>query len=217
MFSRQAQVPESAEPDDAAFVAFGANLPDAERQPADTVLKAMELLEQAVDAPIVRSRLFRTPAFPPGAGPDFVNAAARLSWTGLPEALLAHLNGIEASLGRTRQRRWEARIVDLDLIALGSAIRPDAATQSYWVGISPEMAGRVAPQELILPHPRLSERAFVLVPLAEIASGWRHPVTGETVAAMLANCPQDEVDAITPLSGPEIPARALPTPAPGDT
>jgi 2-amino-4-hydroxy-6-hydroxymethyldihydropteridine diphosphokinase len=69
---------------------------------------------------------------------------------------------------------------------------------------------RLAPDGLVLPHPRLQDRAFVLVPLARVAAGWRHPVTGRTVAEMLAALPQADRNAVVALpdDGLPLPARA---------
>jgi 2-amino-4-hydroxy-6-hydroxymethyldihydropteridine diphosphokinase len=88
--------------------------------------------------------------------------------------------------------------MDLDLIALGDAVLPDPATQADWAALPPGRAAVETPSELILPHPRLAERSFVLVPLAEIAPDWRHPVTGRDVAQMLADRPADERSKIRP-------------------
>ena len=68
---------------------------------------------------------------------------------------------------------------------------PDAATVKAWIGLDPERQRREAPGELILPHPRLQDRAFVLVPLAEVAADWRHPVLRLSIAEMLAALPDD--------------------------
>lgn len=175
-----------------ALLALGANLAPEGMAPQDTLHAALSLLEDRAGSSPKVSRFFRTPAFPPGSGPDFVNAAALLPWPHPPEALLALLHQIEAELGRTRRTRWEARIIDIDLIALGDRVLPDPETQDYWQGLSLAQAATQTPDRLILPHPRLAERSFVLVPLADIAPDWRHPVTGLSVSEMLAARPADE-------------------------
>lgn len=145
------------------------------------------------------SGFYRTPAFPPGSGPDFVNAAFAIDWPDPPETLLTLLHRVEAEAGRTRQARWEARVLDLDLIALGDCVRPDAETQTRWRMLPLDQAASRAPDRLILPHPRMQERGFVLVPMADIVPDWRHPLTGLTVAAMLAALPQAERAEIRPI------------------
>jgi 2-amino-4-hydroxy-6-hydroxymethyldihydropteridine diphosphokinase len=98
--------------------------------------------------------------------PDFVNAVAEID-TGLaPEDLLAGTRAIERRLGRTATFRNGPRVIDIDLIDVRGLVH-DSAT-------------------LTLPHPRMTSRRFVLEPLVEIAPRWRHPVTGETVSALLA-------------------------------
>ncbi|MBF9034867.1 2-amino-4-hydroxy-6-hydroxymethyldihydropteridine diphosphokinase [Rhodobacterales bacterium HKCCE2091] len=184
---------------DAALVALGANLPGPSGGPEITVMAAVAALEAIADGPVRTSRLFATPAYPPGSGPDFVNAAAAFRWRGSAKALLAALHRIEACHGRTRDRRWEPRLLDLDLLAHGQTVLPDPGTEARWRGLPPETAGAEAPEELILPHPRLSERAFVLVPLAEVAPDWRHPATGLDVAAMLDALPAAGRAAIRPM------------------
>lgn len=185
-----------------AFIAFGANLAGEAGPPEDAVPAAMAALARRTDTRMTASRLFRTPAFPPGAGPDFVNAAVSMSWGGTAEALLAVLHEVEAAFGRTRTARWEARLMDLDLIALGRTVVPDMATQAHWSALLPERAAQETPDRLILPHPRMAERSFVLAPLADVAPGWRHPVSGRSVAEMLAARPAGERGAIRPMGMP---------------
>lgn len=181
------------------LIALGANLPSGGIPPERSVPAAMARLAQAVGGDVVRSRLFHTPAFPAGSGPLFVNAAMRVDWQGSARELLEILHGIEAAFGRTRAHRWEARVMDLDLIALGDSILPDAATHAFWAGLPPEIAAREVPDQLILPHPRLAERAFVLAPLADVAPDWIDPVSGLSVVQLLAARPADESAAILPL------------------
>lgn len=179
-----------------ALVALGANLSSWAGPPEATLRAALKALAGAEDGfrLCAVSRFWRTPAHPAGSGPDYVNAAVLLD-TGhaTPEAVLARLHSVEAAFGRTREARWAARGLDLDLLAMGETVRPDAATQDRWRALLPEDQARLAPEALILPHPRVQDRGFVLAPLAEIAPGWRHPRTGQTVAAMLAALPPGDL------------------------
>ena len=122
-----------------------------------------------------RSRWWRTPAWPPGAGPDFVNGAAVLDGRRRSGRRCSRaLHAVEAELGRRAVGRWEPRVCDLDLIASGARVLPDAATVRGW--IAREGDDRLAaPPGLLLPHPRMQERGFVLRPLAEIAPGLAAP------------------------------------------
>ncbi len=146
------------------------------------------------------SRLWRSPAWPPG-GPPYVNAAMRLRTRLAPEDLLAALHRIEAAFGRERRARWAARTLDLDLLAMEGLVRPDPATQARWRALDLEGQGREAPDGLILPHPRMQDRAFVLLPLREVAPGWRHPLLGLDVGGMIRALPPGAADGVAPLEG----------------
>lgn len=113
------------------------------------------------------SPFYRSEAWPNPADPPFVNAVAEVKTRLLPGQLLKALLAVEKAFGRVRKSRNEPRTLDLDLIDYGGLIS-DA-------------------EQLMLPHPRLHERAFVLRPLADIAPAWRHPDTGEGVLALLRN------------------------------
>ncbi len=168
------------------LVALGANLSNAVAFNARLVVAAAHEVPGRVAC---MSRLYRTPAFPKGAGPDFVNAVLATHCPLPPAAMLQSLHAIEARHGRRRDRRWAARSLDLDLLGRGAIVRPDPPGVARWIELDPDRQTQEAPDELILPHPRVQDRAFVLVPLAEVAPRWRHPLTGRTVVRMLADMP----------------------------
>ena len=94
-----------------------------------------------------------------------------------PDDLLVTLLEIEANLGRRRLRPLEARPIDLDLLAYGGRMTTESQTSSG----------------LVLPHPRLHERAFVLLPLREVAPNWRHPKSGVHIDELCAALTPDQV------------------------
>lgn len=183
------------------LVAFGANLPVGDVPPEETLRQALKALSKEGLSLLAVSRFFATPCFPAGAGPDYVNAAAVLGagTENDPTSVLESLHRVEAEFGRSREVRWGMRTLDLDLVAMGDSVLPDAATQDDWRNLPPEAQPRTAPDRLILPHPRLQDRAFVLVPLADVAPDWRHPRTGQTVREMLEAVPREDRDAVKPL------------------
>lgn len=182
-----------------AAIALGGNAASPAGEPAETIAAALGDISRDVGPIVAVSRFFRTPAYPSGSGPEFVNAVVVADTSLEPARILEALHRIEARHGRVRQVRWGARTLDLDLLSLGDRILPDATTLRQWMDLPPARQAECAPDRLILPHPRLQDRAFVLIPLAEIAPRWRHPATGRTVAEMLWALPAADKAAVRPL------------------
>lgn len=187
------------------LLALGANLASPLGPPRSALVCALRRIAEDADITLIGvSRFFVSAAYPAGSGPDYVNAAAEIATDLPPEALLARLHSIEAILGRVRDTttgRWGARIIDIDLLAVGESVLPDASVYDHWRGIDDAAQRSSAPDRLILPHPRLQDRAFVLQPLADIAADWRHPRTGASVRQMLAALPPSAFQGMHPLTG----------------
>lgn len=155
------------------------------------------------------SRIWRTPAVPAGNGPDYANAVALIRTALDAASLLARLHRIEADHGRDRSGgRWSSRVLDLDLIALDDQILPDADGLRDWMDLPPDRQQTRTPDRLILPHPRMQDRGFVLGPLAEIAPAWCHPLTGRSVTAMLADLGPGAMRGMSPVTLAESPGFA---------
>lgn len=183
------------------LIALGANLSQGCLSPAATLERALDLLAESPGIAVAaRSSWWRSAAVPAGSGPDFVNGAARVAGADSPEDLLARLHAVEDRLGRSRPSRWAPRVCDLDLVAAGGAIRPDHQTLTRWMALPAEAARTETPETLLLPHPRMQERAFVLAPLAEIDPDWRHPLLGLTPLEMLARLPAADRAGTVPLA-----------------
>jgi 2-amino-4-hydroxy-6-hydroxymethyldihydropteridine diphosphokinase len=159
-------------PQAVACIGIGANLGDAR----ETVESAIEALRALAAGPLRRSSLYRTAPVDAG-GPDYVNAVVELTTRLSPHALLAELQRLETAHGRERPYRNAPRTLDLDLLLYGDQ--------------------RVDTPSLQVPHPRLHERAFVLVPLAELCPGLVVPGAGE-IGALLQGVRAQRIDKLVP-------------------
>jgi 2-amino-4-hydroxy-6-hydroxymethyldihydropteridine diphosphokinase len=127
------------------LLGLGGNLGD----PAATIAAALTRLDRGGVRILRRSGFYRTAPWGVADQPDFVNLCAAAETALSPQAPLALIHSIEADLGRERRERWGPRPIDIDILTYGDTAMDEPG--------------------LTIPHPRLTERAFVLVPLAEIA------------------------------------------------
>ena len=156
------------------ILGIGANLiPDGYETPQQGCAAAIEQLAQHDIRVLDQSRWFETAPLPISDQPWFVNAVI-LAETELPAAAaLAALHRIEKLFGRTRNQRNEARVLDIDLLDYGGMVTDR--------------------EDLILPHPRMHERAFVLLPLRDVVPDWVHPITRSSIATLIEALPDDQM------------------------
>ena len=149
-------------------IGLGSNLGDRRT----TIEAAIHAIEELAGVDVVaRSSLWQTDPVGGPPQPDFINAAVAVSTEVPLDRLMADLLGIEARFGRVRTERNAPRTLDLDIL--------------WWEGPRIERSGPGMP-DLVVPHPRLAERPFALIPLLEVAPGAADPTTGELYARILA-------------------------------
>lgn len=153
------------------LIAIGANLPSAVGPPRATCEAALTALASGGAVAVKQSRWFSTEPQPPSGQPSFVNGVAQLRTKLKPAELLDLLHRVETAFGRERSVVNAARTLDLDLL---------------------DFDGLVQDGPPALPHPRMDGRTFVLLPLADVAPVWRHPVSGRSVQELIAGIAQDQ-------------------------
>lgn len=163
------------------YIAIGANLPSKLGHPQHAVAASITALSRHGISPVKISRFYQTPPMmgpmtspmatrtdtgkDTAQQPPYVNAVIGVKTYHSPQVLLARLHDIEADFGRERREKWGARALDLDLL---------------------DYHGRKAVYKPVLPHPGIQDRAFVLVPLRDVAPRWRHPVSGKSLDVLLS-------------------------------
>lgn len=156
------------------LVALGSNLESPEiGGPQQTLEAAIGVMPSFGISVLQKSSWYHSAPVPLSDQPWFVNGIVRVETKARSAELLAKLHLIEERFGRKRSVRNESRVLDLDLLAFGRECQS-------------------IPGGLTLPHPRIAERAFVLLPLQELAKAWRHPETGQTPGEMLDRLPETQ-------------------------
>lgn len=154
----------------AAVIGLGANL----ESPGEMILEALRRLKAVDELKFLAcSSIYLTEPQGGPEGQDWYHNAVAFFESALPPAgLLELLLALEADLGRVRLEPCGPRVIDLDLLAFGAEVIDD-------------------PPDLILPHPRMHQRVFVMAPLAEMAPGWQHPLLGRSAQELLRDIPPD--------------------------
>ena len=157
------------------LIGIGANLPSSRHAtPQDTCVAALAALNAIKGVHVAQvSRWFESAPVPASDQPWFVNGVARLETALVPEELLRVLHDVEAEFGRVRGMRNAPRVLDLDLLAYDDVL--------------------ISGEDIKIPHARLHERAFVVLPLGDIAPDWVHPVLGQNLKDLAAKLPEDQI------------------------
>ncbi|MDR1472440.1 MAG: 2-amino-4-hydroxy-6-hydroxymethyldihydropteridine diphosphokinase [Synergistaceae bacterium] len=142
-------------------LSLGSNVGDRLRN----IRRAVELIALRVGDVTRRSCVYETPPWGVTSQPGFLNACVLVDTELRPAELLSELKRIESEVGRVPRERWGPREIDIDILTCGGEL--------------------LSSGELEIPHPRMAERAFVLVPLRDAAPGWRHPESGLSIDGML--------------------------------
>ncbi len=158
-----------------AAIALGSNIGDR----LGTMRQAVMLLEERSLRISASSDVFETPPWGMENQPRFLNACVLAETDILPRALLELLLNIESDLGRIRRYKWGPREIDLDLLFYDDQVFNESG--------------------LVLPHPQMHRRAFVLVPLLQIAPDWRHPVLGKSIRELAGSMDASSIIRITRL------------------
>lgn len=178
------------------ILGLGANLPFGGAGPTSNLRTAIDEISSGALSNVTVSGFYQSTPVPHTDQPDFVNCVMS-GTTQLPaKELMTLCQSLETKFGRERDGRWQARTLDIDILAYGNQILP---TADGWTKLMHQGRDGTVAADLIVPHPRLHERGFVLKPLAEIWPDWSHPVLGKTALELLHSLGPEEVDDVRPI------------------
>lgn len=158
------------------FIGLGANMSSPYGPPKATLSAALQAFPEQHIRVLNVSRWYASPAYPDPSAPPFTNSVAKVATDLSPPQLLRVLHDLERHFGRIRRAQWEPRPVDLDILDYDGLCSPADRVEGY-----PD-----------IPHPRMTERAFVLFPLQELAPNWRDPRSGQSIISLIQALPSDQ-------------------------
>ena len=169
------------------LIGLGSNLTTDDLPTSKAVLEEAIDMLSSEDTKIVKgSRFYETEPVPASDQPWYVNAVVHVESNLSAPLLLERLHDVEQKLGRTRRERWEARIIDLDLLSYNGEILP---SKEKWLAERENSHSDI----LMVPHARMHQRSFVLLPLRDIEPNWIHPVFDKKVLELIDELETDEI------------------------
>ena len=182
-------------------VVLGSNLSSEFGNSAETLKKcAGEMRSSPAIESLLESNWYISSSFLDKREPRYVNVGIQFSTNLEPIELLNFTSGLENKYGRKRQRRWGPRTCDIDILLCDQLILPNKLNFKKWLNLNLSDQIRLVPNELILPHPRLQERAFFLKPLNDLQPDWIHPFLKMNAKEMLDSIPLNELESIHELN-----------------
>lgn len=167
------------------FIALGTNLETTNMTKIEIINKTLACLSKFGITLIRVSSFWESKSYPDKNQPNFINAVSEVRSELNPYQFLDVLKEIEIMFGRKKNTRWGNRVLDLDILGSGSLILPNLLVLNKWIKMPLLQQTKVQPDELILPHPRIQDRLFVLKPLSEVGPNWVHPVLNKNILELI--------------------------------
>jgi 2-amino-4-hydroxy-6-hydroxymethyldihydropteridine diphosphokinase len=181
-------------------VVLGSNLSSEQGTSAEILKKCVyEIRYNPAVEFLLESNWYISSSFLDNSEPSYINVGLRFRSNFEPAKLLDFTSGLEQKYGRKRQKRWEPRTCDIDILLCDQLILPDRLNYGKWLNMNLADQIKLVPEELILPHPRLQERTFFLEPLNDLQPDWNHPFLKMKAKEMLDSLPPNELENIQKL------------------
>ena len=182
------------------IVVLGSNLSSEFGNSAETLKKCVdEIRSNPSIVSLLESNWYISASFLNKGDPRYINVGIRFSTKLNPIKLLNFTSGLENKYGRKRRERWGPRTCDIDILLCDQQILPSKLYFNKWLNLNLSDQIKLVPNELILPHPRLQERTFFLMPLDDLQPDWIHPFLKVKAKEMLDSLPSHELENILDL------------------
>ncbi len=187
------------------ILVLGSNLSSEFGNSAETLKKCVdEIRYNSGIESLMESNWYISSSFLNKSEPKYINVGVRFSTHLNPRELINFTSGLENKYGRKRNKRWDSRTCDIDILLCDQQILPSRDHFVEWLKLDFSDQIKLVPDELIIPHPRLQERTFFLKPLNDLQPDWIHPFLKLKAKEMLDSLPLNELENIKELNAKNI-------------